>query len=451
MRTKLFIAFIIITVAALLSTIAFKSLILKDFDNYVTGVKEDQIYWIIASVEGAYMDGVWDRQKLAESTHWAMMMGFDIKIVETGGMEVVHSHNVMESLSPGMKRRMADLFRLDMTLERKYDEFPINSNGTRIGTLLARSFQKKQLAEKEAIFESRVTHFLYVYLLIAGLGLVFIALLLSQYLSKPLLRLKKASEKVAGGDFSVRIESASSDEVGDLAKTFNRMAESLQKEEGLRKRLMSNVAHELRTPLTIMKTHVEAMADGIVSDTSKGLVNIEHEIGRLIELVKGIEDITAAEASFFAKRESSEINLKDLLSGLRQDLLPSFQSRELYIKILKESDLHVTSDIEKLERILRNILSNALKFTDVGGVSIDFGTDANSFFIEVKDTGRGIPEKELPFIFNRFYRSEESRVEGLGLGLAIVKELMEVMGGNITVKSIVGEGTSVRISLPLKA
>ncbi|MGO9379238.1 MAG: sensor histidine kinase [Dissulfurispiraceae bacterium] len=451
MRTKLFIAFIIITVAALLSTIAFKSLILKDFDNYVTGVKEDQIYWIIASVEGAYMDGVWDRQKLAESTHWAMMMGFDIKIVETGGMEVVHSHNVMESLSPGMKQRMADLFRLDMTLERKYDEFPINSNGTRIGTLLARSFQKKQLAEKEAIFESRVTHFLYVYLLIAGLGLVFIALLLSQYLSKPLLRLKKASEKVAGGDFSVRIESASSDEVGDLAKTFNRMAESLQKEEGLRKRLMSNVAHELRTPLTIMKTHVEAMADGIVSDTSKGLVNIEHEIGRLIELVKGIEDITAAEASFFAKRESSEINLKDLLSGLRQDLLPSFQSRELYIKILKESDLHVTSDIEKLERILRNILSNALKFTDVGGVSIDFGTDANSFFIEVKDTGRGIPEKELPFIFNRFYRSEESRVEGLGLGLAIVKELMEVMGGNITVKSIVGEGTSVRISLPLKA
>ena len=280
MRTKLFIAFIIITVAALLSTIAFKSLILKDFNNYVTGVKEDQVYWIIASVEGAYVEGAWDTQVLAESTHWAMMMGLDIKIVDTGGREIVHTHNVMESLSPSMKQRMADLFRLDMTSERKYDEFPINSNGTKIGTLLARSFQKKELAEKEAIFENRVTHFLYVYLLIAGLGLVLIALLLSQYLSKPLLRLKKASEKVGGGDFSVRIESASSDEVGDLAKTFNRMAESLQKEESLRKRLMSNVAHELRTPLTIMKTHVEAMADGVVTDTSKGLVNIEHEIGK---------------------------------------------------------------------------------------------------------------------------------------------------------------------------
>ena len=118
---------------------------------------------------------------------------------------------------------------------------------------------------------------------------------------------------------------------------------------------------------------------------------------------------------------------------------------------MKESDLNVTADIEKLERILRNILSNALKFTDVGGVSIDYGTDTKSFFIEIKDTGRGIHERELPLIFNRFYRSEESRVEGLGLGLAIVKELVEVIGGKITVESIVGEGTSVKVSLPFTA
>ena len=263
-----------------------------------------------------------------------------------------------------------------------------------------------------------------------------------------MLRLKKASEKVAGGDFSVRIESASSDEVGDLAKTFNRMAAIPSKGRELEEALMSNVAHELRTPLTIMKTHVEAMADGIVSDTRKGLFNIEHEIERLIELVKGIEDITAAEASFFAKGESSEINLKELLSGLREDLLSSFQTHELYITILKDTNLNVTTDIEKLERIIRNILSNALKFTDTGGVSIDYGSDARGFFIEVKDTGRGIPKKDLPLIFNRFYRAEESNVEGLGLGLAIVKELVDVMGGEITVKSTEGKETSFRVSLP---
>ena len=450
MRTKLFIAFIIIIAAALLSTIVFEDLILKDFDNYVAGVKEDQVYWIIASAEGAFMDGTWDNQMLSESIHWAMMMGLDIKIVDTGGREIVPAQHVMESLSPGMMHRMANLFHLDMTSDRKYDEFPIYEARTHkaIGTLLARSFQKKELAEKEAVFKRRVTHFLYIYLLIAGAGTALIGLLLTQYLSKPVRLLKTASEKIADGDFSARVATESSDEVGDLAKTFNRMAESLQKEETIRKHLMSNVAHELRTPLTIMKTHVEAMTDGIV-DTRKGLENIEGEIERLIALVKGIEDITAAEASFFAKGQAVQINLKEFLRGLVADLMPPFKSRELYLGIADKPDLIVKTDVEKLERVLRNIISNALKFTDKGGVSIDFGFEGNRFFIETKDTGRGIPRDELPIIFNRFYRVEASGIEGLGLGLAIAKELVDVMGGQISVRSKVAAGTSFRVSLPL--
>jgi signal transduction histidine kinase len=226
------------------------------------------------------------------------------------------------------------------------------------------------------------------------------------------------------------------------------MAESLQREEELRRHLMSNVAHELRTPLTIMKTHVEAMADGIVSDTQKGLENIEVEIERLIALIKGIEDITAAEASFFVKGESTQIDLKEFLSGIVENLAPSFQSQGLYVKMAVDTNLVVTTDVEKLERVLINILSNALKFTDSGGVSIDYGLRGSRFFIEVRDTGRGIPESELPLIFNRFYRPEQSGVEGLGLGLAIVKELVDVMGGEITVKSAVGAGSRFRVSLP---
>jgi two-component system sensor histidine kinase BaeS len=450
MRTKLFIAFIIIIAAALLSTIVFEGLILKDFDNYVTGVKEDQVYWIIASAEGAFMDGTWDTQMLSESIHWAMMMGLDIKIVDTDGREIIPAHHVMKSLSPSMMNRMADLFHVDMTSGRKYDAFPIYEAGTdkNIGTILARSFQKKKLAEKEEIFKDRVTHFLSIYLLIAGAGTALIGVLFTQYLSKPVRLLMTASEKIADGDFSARVATESSDEVGGLARTFNKMAQSLQKEETIRKHLMSNVAHELRTPLTIMKTHVEAMSDGIV-DTRKGLENIEGEIERLIALVKGIEDITAAEASFLAKGEAVQINLREFLHGLVADLMPPFKSHGLYLEIADKADLVVTADVEKLERVLRNIISNALKFTENGGVSVDYGVEGNRFFIETKDTGRGIPEDELPFIFNRFYRLEASGIEGLGLGLAIVKELVDVMGGEVTVKSRVMEGTSFRVSLPL--
>ena len=446
MRTKLFLAFVMIIFATLVSTIVFASLILKDFDSYIHGVKEDQIYWIIASVEGGYKDGKWDEQILSESVHWAMMMGLDIKIFDIQRREIIHSHHVMESLLPGMKRRMEELFRLDMDTDRKYDEYPIISNGSKIGTLLARSFQKKALAEKEAIFEGRVRHFLYTYLLIAGAGSLFIGLMLTQYLSKPVRQLKKASEKIAAGDFAVRISAESPDEVGDLAKTFNKMAGSLQKEEALRKRLMSNIAHELRTPLTIMKTHIEALVDGIVIDTSKGLDTLTSEIERLITLVKGIEDITAAESSFFTKGEEVDINLKEFLYGIVDDLRPLFQGRGLFIRIMEKNDLMVYADFEKLERILRNILSNALKFTEKGGVYVDYGTEGGGFFVDITDTGRGIPENHLPHVFDRFYRSGDPGVDGLGLGLSIVKELVDIMEGDITVKSSPGKGTSFRLS-----
>src|SRR5208337_5622967 len=191
MRTKLFLAFIVVIFASLVSTVIFERLILNDFDSYARGVKKDEIYWIIASAEGGYKDGKWNEQTLSESIHWAMMMGLDVKVVDTNGREIIPSHSVMESLSPGMKLRMEELFSLDMTSDQKYDEFPIISNGARIGTLLACSFQKKELAKKEAIFKTRVRHFLYIYLLIAGVGLLLIGLTLTQYISKPVRLLRK--------------------------------------------------------------------------------------------------------------------------------------------------------------------------------------------------------------------------------------------------------------------
>jgi len=208
------------------------------------------------------------------------------------------------------------------------------------------------------------------------------------------------------------------------------------------------MSHELRTPLTIMKTHVEAMADGIVTDKEKGLNNINEEIGKLTKLVKGIEDVTTAEASFFTRSEE-KVNLKELLSGIAIDLQPLFNDKNLEINILDDKDLVVVTDVEKLERIIRNIVSNALKFTEKGRVSIHYGADKKIFFIEIKDTGKGIPEEEIPHIFNRFYKVDKSAPQGLGLGLAIVKELINVMNGEIKVKSMLHQGTSFTIFLPI--
>ena len=213
---------------------------------------------------------------------------------------------------------------------------------------------------------------------------------------------------------------------------------------------MSNIAHELKTPLTIMKSQAEAMADGIITDREKGLENIKTEIEHLIKLVRGIEDVTTAEASFFKKAVEEEVNLREFLSGLADEMAPAFREKGLDITVANAKDLTIVTDVEKLELIMRNLLSNALKFTENGSVFLTYGTEGGTFFIEVRDTGKGIPESDLPRIFDRFYRVEKTTVTGLGLGLAIAKELVDVMGGRVEVESKTGKGSAFRVYLPIK-
>jgi two-component system sensor histidine kinase BaeS len=448
MKTKFFLAFLIVILTALLSTFLFERLITRDFENYVRGVQEDQLYWITTSAESSYERGKWNHTILSETVHWAMMMGLDTKILNTHGDEIISSHRIIQSLSPVMQKRMEGLFQIDKT-RGVFQDYPLYSEGQIIGTLSTRPFQKQEIAEKEVIFQKRMKNFLLISLLIAGIGSLIIALFLSRYLSKPIADLKLAAEKVAQGDFGVRTNKGADGEIGKLSEMFNKMAESLEREEKLRQQLLSNIAHELRTPLTIMKTQLEGLSDGIITDRAKALKNLDSEMERLIKLVKGIEDVTTAEASFFRRLDETDCNLREFLSGIVDDMRPLFKEKNLSLTLREEKDFSVTVDAEKLETIVRNLLSNALKFTEEGTVSVRYGKNLKKFFIEIQDTGTGISEESIPLIFNRFYKGQKSSAQGLGLGLAIVKELSDIMQGEVTVKSKLGEGSIFTIFLPL--
>lgn len=465
MRTKLFRAFLIIILTALLSNFIFQWLIVKDFDRYVDSVKEDQFRWIVASVESAYLNGEWDRLALSDSFHWAMMLGIEARIVDTQGREIFDSEKAMTSLSETMKHDMAELFHLEHR-EGLYTEHPLILGDRRIGSFLFRPFPKKEISEKEKTFKRKTKYFLYISFLIAGISASLLALLLSQYLSKPLSNLRKAAEKIAGRDFGTRIPLAPEqgtqttlqrvlmgskhlDEIGSLGESFNFMAESLQKEETLRKNLLSSVSHELRTPLTIIKAHIEALEDGLVDDPDAALKTVKSETEKLIALISGIEDLTVAEASFLKRNEMTRINLKEFFSRLLEEMLPLIKEKELTLEMSQDLDLAVTTDAEKLEKIVRNLVSNAIKFTRTGGIKIDYGQQRQTFFVIIKDTGKGISSDQLPLIFNRFYRADKHAAAGLGLGLAIVKELVDALGGRIEVQSKLEEGTVFRVYLPL--
>lgn len=446
MKTRIFLAFMSVILCALASNFIFESFIVRDFDNYAQSVKEDNFYWIVASIEESYSEKGWNMPALSEAIHWAIMLGIDIKVTDTGGNTITTSKDVMYSLPGSMKERMLDMTHLHEQDAKLTESYPLYSGKKKIGAIIARPYHREEITRKELVFKKRVTHFQYISLGIATAGALILAAALSRYISKPVINLRMAAETISSGDFNVSVETDGKGDIGKLANAFNKMAESLKKEAELRKRLMSNVAHELRTPLTIIKTHIEAVEDGVI-ETSKSIYNIKKETNRLIELINGIEDVTAAEASFFTNKESLSVNLKDFLKGIANDMRHVFSEKGLSLKLADKGDIIVNTDSDKLEKIVRNIIINSAKFTDKGGASIDYGMKDDNFYIAITDTGRGIAEEELPLIFNRFYRTAGSNSRGLGLGLAIVKELLSVMNGRVEASSS-GKGSVFTIYLP---
>ncbi|RJR52970.1 MAG: sensor histidine kinase [Desulfobacteraceae bacterium] len=453
MRTRLFRSFLLIILIALFSSIVFQRLMVKDFDLYVESVKEDQLRWVLASVESSYGNGRWDIESLTESLHWAMMLGLDASVLDNAGQEIYTSRKAIDSLPAHMADHMEHLFHLGVQ-GGPFQKAPLILEKRKIGTLLFRPFPKKEIKEKETAFKEKTAYFLYISLGIAGGGALFAAILLIRFLSRPLLRVKEAANRIARGDFDVRIDlpdgkREKGDEIVSVARTFNFMAESLQKEESLRRRLLSNISHELRTPLTIMKAHIEALEDGILEEPEAALQTIKAESEKLIELIRGIEDLTLAESEFMKPGQFTSVDLKEFFERLMREMLPLVREKGLRMEMGDNTDLTIDTDVNKLEKIVRNLLSNAVKFSGEGSVIlISYRIEKEVLLIEIKDDGPGIPESDLPHVFDRFYRVERPGPAGLGLGLAIVKEGVSALGGRIDVESKPGEGTLFRVHLP---
>jgi two-component system sensor histidine kinase BaeS len=374
-----------------------------------------------------------------------MMMGYDAEVADASGRTLLASRKIAESLTPAMRRRIEAIVRMDEPVGM-FEPYPLFVMGEEIGTLRVRGLVPVgQLKEKEEVFKQRGRDFLVISFMRAGGVALLLSLLLSLFLTRSVKRLKRAAMAVAGGDLGVRV-GAGRDEIGKLNRAFNHMVETLEREENLRKHLTSNIAHELRTPLTVMRANMEAVADGVVECDADTLRSLQAEVERLINLVKGIEDIAKAEASFFKRTEHEEVDVREMVEAVLQGMRPMFMEKGLSLEVRGGGGLKVSTDPEKLEVILRNIISNALKYTDRGGVRIGFGAEDGGFFVEVADTGRGISPEEREMVFRRFYKGEGST--GVGLGLAIARELADIMGGSIEVTSSPGQGSTFRVVLP---
>ena len=284
------------------------------------------------------------------------------------------------------------------------------------------------------------------YLVWASLGALVLAVgfsfLLMRRILHPLTQMTEITRKISSGDYSASLPVKSRDEVGQLALAFNRMAESLQKIEQLRKTMMIDVAHELRTPLTNIKGYLEALTDGVVSPSEETFELLQEETFRLVQLVEDILRLAKADAAK-ASLGKVEIDIVDLISQMLDSFRSQLEEKELRVEThFAHGEKNFWADPHHLSQVLQNLLQNSWQYTPSGG-AVTISTELKPRLIKVvfTNTGGEIADEDLPFIFERFYRGEKSRSRehgGAGLGLAIVKELVEAHGGSVGAKLLNG-------------
>ena len=294
-------------------------------------------------------------------------------------------------------------------------------------------------------------------LLWAGAAAGSAGLLLVSLTSRRMLRsvrmLTSAARRMGGGDLSQRVPAEGRDEIGELARTFNAMADGLESAERQRRSMVADAAHELRTPLSNIRGYVEAVRDGVLKPDPETLGTIHQQVLYLTDLVEDLRVLAETEAGDFGLNRQPG----SLFEAVRTSV-EGVRARAEAKGVVLEVDLPAGSpsvefDRTRMSQVVGNLLDNAIRHTPPGGtVTASASVGPEVATVSVADTGEGMPAEAIPFVFERFYRVDPSRSRstgGAGLGLTIAKQLVEAHGGSIRMHSAAGEGTTITFDLPL--
>lgn len=263
---------------------------------------------------------------------------------------------------------------------------------------------------------------------------------------EPLVDVMDAADRVAEGDYGVRVPVGATGDVGRLIDSFNAMAVRLDENETQRQRLFSDIAHELRTPLAIVQGNIEGMLDGIYPRDDAHLAPLLDETRVISRLLTDLQTIATAEAGMLhLHREPTDIH--DLLQDVLAAFQPTATAHEIGISCTSERT-ELAVDPVRIRQVLDNLVANAIRYTPPGGrIQLAARREGDAVIVSVTDNGRGMPAAEAAHMFERFVKSADSG--GSGLGLAIAKGIVEAHGGTISATSAEGKGTTVRFTLPI--
>ena len=291
----------------------------------------------------------------------------------------------------------------------------------------------------------------------AGLGGILLVSLLSRRMLRSVRRLTSAAQELGKGDLTQRVaERTGRDEIGELTRTFNAMAEGLENAERQRRNMVADVAHELRTPLTNIRGYVEAVRDGILDADEATIAHIHQQTMYLSKLVEDLRVLAETESADF-QLDLEQAILAEVITRSVESFRQQVQSRGIELTCDSRPDEAaavrlVNIDRTRIEQVMNNLLQNAVTHTPEGGsIGVSIEQHPEKLSVTVADSGEGIPNEDLPYVFDRLYRVDPSRTRstgGAGLGLTIAKQLVEAHGGTVRAESTLGEGSRFTFTLP---
>lgn len=454
-KLSLTIALVVLLTVALISFLS-NFFIQNQFKGYITAQQKKLTEQIVDNISVQYdaASDTWNTDFVHTIGMYALYDGYIVKVYDRDGNTVWDAETcdmtlctkVMDDISHRMMMEYPEI-----NGEFTTSTFPAIQNSKEIGAVSISYFGPFFLSEDDFLFLDALNRILIGIGIFSLLISVITGVFLARQLSKPILKTVEAAQDIADGKYETRLpEDTGTKEVDWLVSSINHLAQSLEKQESLRRQLTADVAHELRTPLTTVQTHLEAILEGVWEPTRERLESCYDEMNRLGSLVSDLESLARVESDNL-KLNKVQTSLRELTDKTLGSFEKELKDRNLDVKV-EGSCSDIPLDRDRISQVLINLISNAVKYTPDGGeIKITLSDTEDSVIFNIRDTGTGIPEDEIPYIFERFYRADKSRnrnTGGSGIGLTIVKSIVSAHGGTIGVESRLNEGSNFMVTLP---
>ncbi|KAJ53546.1 signal transduction histidine kinase [Clostridium tetanomorphum] len=446
-RKRLSVLFMICSITALLLITIFVNVTINNkFNQYMMDIQNRKYERIVTYFQQIYKrDGRWTDNSGIELMHEAYMGNYCLTLINTDEQSIW-------GMNPKDIQSKLNLSKMLVKDRGVYNSkrFEIKVDNKVVGYVEIGQYSSVLLSEDDINFKTTINKSIIASGVLTLIIIVVISLYFSKQFSIPIREVEAMSVNLSKGNFNTKSNIKSNiEELENLRKSVNILAEKLKYQDTLRKRLVSDISHEIRTPLNILQNNLEAMIDGVFPVTNDTLNYLNEEVVRFGGLLNNLNVLKEFES------ESIRINfekvfLNELIEDVCKDFYIAAENKGIKLNYIMENnkELCIAGDKDKLKQIFINLISNAIKFTEEDGeISVNLYSNHKNIIIDIKDNGIGIKKEDLPFIFERLYRGDKSRhqIEGSGIGLTIVKNILQLHLASIDVESEEGKGSKFTV------